>query len=418
MRDTESLGAMIRMKAKYGVKAATNFFLWLCLAGIVSPNASRVVASQAKSDGSGNEWPMFHGGPALLGVAGGSLPAKLSSLWSFKTGGAVRSSAAIARGKVFIGSNDGNVYALALADGKKLWAHKTGGPIEATPLVAEGKVFVGSTDSSLYALEADSGKLVWKYETGEKILGGANWIKGPSSAGLAPSPDAKPKAKDAAWVLVGSYDFKLHSVDAATGQAAWTYESGNYINGTPAVADGQTVFGGCDAVLHVISLADGKQVKEVDAGAYVAGSVALADGRAYFGQFEDEFLCVDLKEGKKAWSFRDRNFPFFASPAISGQRVVFGGRDKLLHCVQREDGKPLWSFATRGKVDSSPAICGDKVVVGSDDGRVYMVSLESGKELWSYEIGQAVGSSPAIAGGKVVVGANDGVVYCFGEKGR
>src|SRR5690349_10596825 len=45
VRDTESLGAMIRMKAKYGVKAATNFFLWLCLAGIVSPNASRVVAS-------------------------------------------------------------------------------------------------------------------------------------------------------------------------------------------------------------------------------------------------------------------------------------------------------------------------------------------------------------------------------------
>ena len=164
MEDTESLGVVTWMKAKLAVKNALNLFLWLTLAGIVLPNASRLVASQAKSAESATEWPMFHGGPALLGVAGGSLPAKLSSLWSFKTGGAVRSSAAIAGGKVFIGSNDGNVYALALAHGKKLWAYKTGGPIEAAPLVLEGKVFAGSTDSSLYALEEDSGKLIWKYE--------------------------------------------------------------------------------------------------------------------------------------------------------------------------------------------------------------------------------------------------------------
>src|SRR5207249_5194401 len=139
--------------------------------------------------------------------------------------------------------------------------------------------------------------------------------------------------------------------------AVRTYQSSNYVNESPAVAGGQTVFGGCDAMLHVISLGNGQQVKEVEAGAYIAGSVALADERAYFGQFENEFLCVDLKEGKKAWSFHDRNFPYFASPAVTTDRVVFGGRDKLLHCVKREDGKPLWSFATRGKVDSSPVIC-------------------------------------------------------------
>ncbi len=123
-----------------------------------------------------------------------------------------------------------------------------------------------------------------------------------------------------------------------------------------------------------------------------------------------------LKEGKKTWTFKDRNFPYFSSPAVTQDRVVFGGRDKLLHCVKREDGASLWSFPTRGKVDSSPVICGDKVVVGSDDGRVYVVSLDKGKELWSYEIGQPIGSSPAVADGKMVVGCDDGVIYCFGQK--
>jgi outer membrane protein assembly factor BamB len=166
----------------------------------------------------------------------------------------------------------------------------------------------------------------------------------------------------------------------------------------------------------VISLAEGKQVREVEAGAYIAGSVAMADGRAYFGQYENEFLCVDYKQGKKAWSFRDRNFPYYSSPAVVRDVVVFGGRDKLLHCVKREDGHPVWAFPTRGKVDSSPAVCGNKVIVGSDDGRLYVVSLDKGQELWSYEAGQPIESSPAVARERIVVGCDDNGVYCFGAK--
>ena len=307
------------------------------------------------------DWPMFRGCPALTGIADSKLPERLGLLWTFKAAGPVKSSPAIVQDRVFVGSDDGNLYALALADGKKVWAFKTGGAIESSPLVLEGKVYVGSSDAFLYAVEAGSGKLVWKYETGDKILGAPNWVKSGQKT----------------WVLAGSYDFKLHCVDAATGRSNWVYETGNYINGSPAVANGQTVFGGCDGLLHVISLAEGKQVKEVEAGAYIAGSVALANGHAYFGQYENEFLCVDLKEGKKAWTFHDRNFPYFSSPAVTPEVVVFGGRDKLLHCVKRDRrAGACGAFATRGKVDSSPAICGNKVVVGSDDGRLYVVSLE------------------------------------------
>lgn len=379
----------------------------------------------------GDDWPMFRGGPALAGIAGGSLPERLELLWTFKTAGPVKSSAAIVQDRVFIGSDDGNVYALGLADGKKVWTFKTGGAVESSPLVLEGKVFVGSSDAFLYALEAGTGKLVWKYETGDKLLGAPNWVKldagsgagvPPASPGVSPAvessradpPDGR-RASLPTSVLAGSYDFKLHCLDAATGRTNWVYETGNYINGSPAVANGQTVFGGCDGLLHVISLADGKQVKEVEAGAYIPGSVALADGHAYFGQYENEFLCVDLQAGKKTWTFHGRGFPYFSSPAVTREVVVFGGRDKLLHCAKRGDGLPLWSFATRGKVDSSPVVCGNKVVVGSDDGRLYVVSLDKGKELWSYEMGQPIESSPAVARGKIVVGCGDGKVYCFGQ---
>src|SRR5215831_18954263 len=93
------------------------------------------------SEAAAADWPMFRGGPALLGVAEGSLPDKLSLLWSFKTGGAVKSSAAVAEGRVFVGSSDEMVYALDFTNGKKVWAFKTGGAVESSPLVLEQRVY-------------------------------------------------------------------------------------------------------------------------------------------------------------------------------------------------------------------------------------------------------------------------------------
>ena len=344
-------------------------------------------------------WPIFRGNPGLTGIATGTLPAKLTQLWSFKTGGPVKSSAVIGGGMAFIGSDDGNIYALDFATGQKAWSYNGTNAISAPPLLVSNTVYVGTTEGMFYALDAKTGALRWKFQTDGKIAGSAN---------LVPVNDGPPR------LLVGSWDFKLYCLDLISGKPVWTYETGNYINGTPAVANGQTAFGGCDEVLHVVSLSDGTKIKEMPAGAYVAASVAMIGDRAYYGHYDNEFVCADLKAGEMAWKFHDRDFPYMSSPAVTSDRVLFGGNDKRLHCVNRVDGKTIWSFATRGKVESSPVVVGDKVVVGSDDGSVYLVSLDKGEEVWSHELGQPVASSPAVAGEKIVIGCDDGSVYCFG----
>ena len=222
------MSALLHAYALMKIARHILFWCWLLWPWSASPGAP------------GGDWPMFRGGPALTGIATGSVPDHLQLLWTFKTGGPVKSSPAIVGGRVFIGSADGNLYALALADGTKAWAFKTGGEVESSPLVLEGRVYVGSSDGFLYALDAATGKLAWKYETGDKILGAPNWTK--AAGGGA----------DALRILVGSYDNKLHCVIAATGRSNWVYETSNYINGSPAVADGQTAFGGCDGLLHVL----------------------------------------------------------------------------------------------------------------------------------------------------------------------
>src|SRR5208337_218321 len=76
--------------------------------------------------------------------------------WSYATGGAVRSSPAVANGAGYVGSWDNNVYALNAKTGGELWSFATSGAVESSPAVANGVVYVSSDDNNVYALNAST----------------------------------------------------------------------------------------------------------------------------------------------------------------------------------------------------------------------------------------------------------------------
>jgi len=52
--------------------------------------------------------------------------------------------------RVFVGSNDGVLYELDLATGKKIWEFTAGAPLSASPAAAQGALVIGSQDGVLY----------------------------------------------------------------------------------------------------------------------------------------------------------------------------------------------------------------------------------------------------------------------------
>ncbi|HEY6542499.1 MAG TPA: serine/threonine-protein kinase [Ktedonobacteraceae bacterium] len=77
------------------------------------------------------------------------------SLWTWtapaQTAQPFESSPTVANGVLYIGSEDGNLYAYSAQSGTKLWSYPTGGKIISSPIVLNGMVYVGSTDHYLYA---------------------------------------------------------------------------------------------------------------------------------------------------------------------------------------------------------------------------------------------------------------------------
>ena len=87
---------------------------------------------------------------------------------------------AAADGKVYFGSSvTDEATCVDAASGKILWTFATEGPIRSTPTVAGRRVYVGSDDGQVYCLDAEKGSLRWRYRPGpndRKIIGNGRMI--------------------------------------------------------------------------------------------------------------------------------------------------------------------------------------------------------------------------------------------------
>ena len=97
-----------------------------------------------------NAWRVFRGNAALTGTANIELPAAPEPRWVFSAEDSSESSAAIADGRVFVGSLDGRLYALDLETGQKQWEFNTGAPLAASPAIDAGRLVIGTRDGVIY----------------------------------------------------------------------------------------------------------------------------------------------------------------------------------------------------------------------------------------------------------------------------
>jgi hypothetical protein len=107
---------------------------------------------------------MFRGNVQHTGVYDApGVPELHGVRWKFKTGGRVYSSPAVVGGVVFVGSADGNLYAIDAATGAERWKFATKGRVVSSPAVQGGLVYFESYDSNFYAIDAATDALKWKF---------------------------------------------------------------------------------------------------------------------------------------------------------------------------------------------------------------------------------------------------------------
>jgi len=349
--------------------------------------------SQAKEEC----WPVFRGDQQFRGIAPCEIPDNFTLKWIYKSKEKIKSSPLICRKNVFIATSSGSLINLD-AEGNEKWKIKENVSFEAPSLLLNDVIYIGSLEGNFYAINAENGIKIWTYKTTNQIIGSANWFQTGKKTSL----------------VFGCYDFKIYCLDAQSGKLNWTYETGNYINGGPTVAGNKILFGGCDSYMHVISSENGTLIKKIELGTYIAGSASIVNNTAFLGNYDGEFMSVDLTKGVLNWkiSLNDQA-SVIASPSIVNNKIIIGARDQRIHCLDTKTGNKLWSFKTQGNIDASTIADEKRVLACSFDGRVYILDISSGKEIFSFDLGIAISGTPAIVKGLIVVAADNGNIYGF-----
>ena len=272
------------------------------------------------------------------------------------------SSPAVANGKVYFGSGDGNVYAVDAQAGTLLWKFPTKDIVHASPAVVNNTVYIGSWDSYLYAIDGETGLEKWSLKTGED-----NTIH--NQVGFQSSPTVVDGI-----VYVGCRDAHVYAVDAATGRKKWDYPANkSWVNGTPAVRDGIVYAGTSDSSrFMLLDAKTGRLRSEFKAHAYIFSSPALAGNLAYVGDFSGRLYAIDAKTAKLAWEFRteaskkDPMKILDADGTLNQEAAfapVFGDFEDMYISVYR--------LVSIGGIVSSPAVDKGVVYIGSMDGNLY-----------------------------------------------
>src|SRR5450432_3700663 len=343
---------------------------------------------------------MFRSNPEHTGVYNAAgVPQFHKVKWKFHTSGMVISSPAMDATTAYVGSTDGNLYAVDLASGTQKWKFATEARITSSPAVAQGVVYFSSYDGKFYAVDCSTGKLKWKFQTAGEHRFTAKHIHGSlPEAELMPDPFdfylSSPTLTGAA-VYFGSGDGNVYSLDTASGKVNWKFQTDDVVHASPAVSDGVIFVGSWDSYFYALDAATGKLNWRFktgdDPGTHnqvgIQSSAAVADGIVYFGCRDSNFYALDAATGEKKWTFNNKGSWVITSPAVYDGRVYFGTSDtKLFYAFEsKAGGEPLLSLKFTWPIFSSPAIAGDTVYFGSHDGILRAVDLKTGKVAWSFK---------------------------------
>src|SRR6185312_15281696 len=231
-----------------------------------------ILAALLAAPAFGDDFPAFHNGGPLLGVAGSIGAPPMRVRWQFRADDdpmptkpgepksiitpGFEASAVIVGGVVYSADRSGALRAMDLKTGKRKWTYRTEAGFSATPAVVKGVVYIGDEDGTFHAVKADSGTKLWTFDAGSSIHSPANFV--------------------GERIVFGDDGADIYCL-TPDGKKIWDAKSGDRVNGAPAIgaaAPGQSasVFvSGCDAQLRAVDIDTGKERYAKELGALCPG---------------------------------------------------------------------------------------------------------------------------------------------------
>lgn len=384
---------------------------FLTVGGRIDNAVIGALAVSSSSDWKTYQHDTTHTGYSTTSLINTSNVGTLAPAWSFATGGWVTGTPIVADGIVYIGSWDGNMYALRERDGSVVWSFNAGAlrvdaceltfGIDSTAALSGGKLYFGTGLAELIALNAGDGQVIWRSQLGDPqkafhIYGSPTVFDGKIYIGLA---------SHCVFPCIGG---RLVCVDANDGRVLWSYAT---------APDGS--LGG--AVWSSVAVDAGRRMVYVGTGNFCSGTDSHSSA----------VIALNADTGSLVWEFKKlkadlNNLDFGASPVFfdidSTPALAIPSKDGHCYALNRASGALIWDTVVTdgnsiGGSICSPAAAYGKIFLGAtvqlSTGKLVALDQRDGRILWEAPQSVHILGASAVAGGVVFVGGADSKLHAY-----
>jgi outer membrane protein assembly factor BamB len=332
--------------------------------------------------------------PERSGVQPGPRPSGDPVLiWSTKADGPIQFNPVLASGVLFVGSDDGHLYALDARTGALRWSFDAGIAIKGSAVAVDGVVAVADTNGILHVIDQATGSERWRAEGISDV--------GNVSAGILYAPGR---------------DTTVHGYDLQTGASRWSWVAPGPVLYVTIVAD--TAFVTAGGTLHSVAIADGSERWHFE----------TLGGQASLASVAGDQVFVSTRDGTGALTALDRatGSPIWTFPGPRGAIVSLGSiQDGVIYAptagagffaLRAQTGEIVWHIAGSGSIlRSTPIVDGVVFAPVDDPGGILALRASDGSIVWRQALRWPMQGWPVVSGGLIFTTDGSGAIHAYGD---
>nr|MBL0711690.1 outer membrane protein assembly factor BamB [Colwellia sp.] len=265
--------------------------------------------------------------------------------------------------KIFIGSENGKIYALDAQTGELVWQASIKGEVINAPAVDSGVVVVNSASGIMKAFNANNGEELWQVDQEVPAL----TLRGISAPVII-----------SGGILIGSGKGDVNVYLLEKGQQGWSTEIGESTGSTEL-----------------------ERVIDVD-----SAPVAFGD-KIYAVSARGNLAAIELKSGRLLWK---RQYSSYRQLSIYRNTIFLTNNHGHVYAIDRINGIERWSnLALTNRGVTGPAIVDGYVVVGDFEGYLHWLDQETGEIVARHKVDSSgIHSTPTVVKGILYSQSRDG----------
>lgn len=314
-------------------------------------------------------------------------------IWSAEANGPIQFNPVLASGVLFVGSDDGHLYALDARTGSERWSFDAGAAVKGSAVAVDGVVAVVSANGTLHVVDQATGVERWNAEGISDI--------GNVSDGI---------------LYVPGRDSTVRGYDLQTGAARWSWPAPEPVLYVTVVDDTAYVTAG--ATLHAVVIADGSERWQFQTGGTQGSLASVAGGQVFVSTREGPgaLTALDRATGLPIWTFPEPGGLIVSLGSIQNGIVYAAAGGRFL-ALNAETGQEVWRVTAPGNVlRSTPIVDGLVFVPVDDPGGIVALRASDGATVWRQALGGPMQGWPIVSGGLIFTTDSSGAIQAYGDR--